>query len=870
MGEDPGRPDAITADARTLWRGGRPWFPVTGEFHYARYPAAEWREELLKVRAGGVTGVATYVFWNLHEERRGRFDWSGDRDLSRFVATCADAGLDVAVRIGPWAHGESRNGGFPDWLLAEDCVPRTDDPRYLDLVRPFFTQIGLRLRGLTRRDGGPVVAVQVENELHDQPGHLLTLKRLARESGIDAPLWTATGWGHAQLPPAEVIPLFGGYAEAAWDTPHDGWPRQSRAHYFFGPGRDDDSIGADLRTTGGGGADESHLADYPFATCELGGGMYTSYHRRPVVCAHDVAALSLVKLGSGSVWQGYYLYHGASQKVGELSTLQESHATGYPNDCPVINYDFQAPLGEFGQFRESYFRLRLQHLWLASDGSDLAPMTLTMPPDAPSDTGDRRALRWSVRSDGRSGFLFVNNHQPVETLPTHEDVQFAVTLGGRELVVPRRPVTVPSGAYFVWPLARPVGATTLLTASAQVVCTLDGPVLVLAQIAGVPVELSFDADTVAAIDGPGVVTRSSDGAVVVTGLRPGVDCLLRVTAADGSVAQVLVLDEESALTATRARVWGADRLLLSPRPAVLDGDHLVMYGLDGRTPETGAEGAWPATPGDDEHGGPASPDGGLGGGQARRGPHAGDRLRVFPPVTPTGVTPDTALGHAADGRPGAGSGEGAGGGPGAGSGQAADGASGAGSDRTAGSATGRAAGQASGGVAGESAGWAAEGVFGVIEFPAPPGGGPVEAVVEQVTEAGAPRRAVIDAKSGRASAPTDADFAGAAVYLVTVPPGLLDGDDEVLLRLDWSGDVGRAHIGGRLVADQFWHGPPWEIGLRRFRPALREHGGVVELRLLPFPEDAPVYLSPQVRTRKGAPRLRSATFVPVRRTLLKA
>ncbi|WP_327580913.1 beta-galactosidase [Nonomuraea sp. NBC_00507] len=815
MGEEPGRPDAITVDSRTLRRGGRPWFPVMGEFHFARYPAAEWREELLKVRAGGVTAVAAYVFWNLHEERRGHYDWRGDRDLRRWVTTCAEAGLDVVVRVGPWGHGESRNGGFPDWLLAEDCTPRTDDPRYLALVRPFFAQIGLQVRGLTRRDGGPIVGVQLENELYDQPGHLLTLKRLAQEAGIDAPLWTATGWGHAQLPPGEVIPLFGGYAEAAWDTPHDGWPRQSRAHYFFGPGRDDDSIGADLRGDGPSGTDESHLARYPFATCELGGGMYTSYHRRPIVAAADVAALSLVKLGSGSVWQGYYMFHGGSQKIGELSTLQESHATGYPNDCPMINYDFQAPLGEYGQFRESYVRLRLQHLWLASDGADLAPMTLTMPPDAPADTADRDSLRWCVRSDGRSGFLFVNNHQPVETLPAHENVQFAVCLGGRDLVVPRRPVTVPPGAYFVWPLARPVGAATLLTASAQPVCTLDGPVLVLAQVAGIPVELAFDASTVAAIDGPGLdhrggarATVTRDGPdVVVSGLRPGPGCLLRVTAADGSVAHVLVLDEESALTATRAQAWGADRLLLSRRPAVIDYQRLVLYGGEGTSPAPrdgghGSDGGRPLDGGRASGGGHGSGGrhGSLGGRESGR--HAGDRLRVFPALTAADDSPHVAT----------------------------------------------------------------DGVFSVIEALATDAE-PIAAVAEQVAAAGPPRRTVIDAKSGRASAPADADFDAAAVYRVTVPAVLLDGDDEVLLRLDWSGDVGRASIGGRLVADQFWHGAPWEIGLRRFRRELLEHGDV-ELRLLPFPEDAPVYVSPQVRSAKGTLELRSATFVPVPRTTL--
>ncbi|MCA2225186.1 beta-galactosidase [Nonomuraea aurantiaca] len=795
LGDPAHGPDAIEVNARHLTRGGRPWFPVMGEFHYGRYPVGEWREELLKVRAGGVTAVSTYVFWNLHEERRGVFDWTGDRDLRRFVMTCAELGLDVVVRIGPWGHGESRNGGFPDWVLAADGVPRTDDPRYLELVRPLFEQIATQLQGLTREHGGPVVAVQIENELYDQPDHLLTLKRMAQRAGIDAPLWTATGWGHAQLPPDELIPVFGGYSEAAWDTAHDGWPQQSRAHYFFGPGRNDDSIGADLRTVSSSlsssGTDESHLARYPFATCELGGGMYTSYHRRPLVTAADIAALALVKLGSGSVWQGYYMYHGASQKIGALSTLQESHATGYPNDCPVITYDFQAPLGEYGQFRDSYAYLRMQHLWLASDGPDLATMVLTMPPGAPDDTADRRSLRWAVRSDGRSGFLFVNNHQPVETLPDQENVRFAVELAGRELVVPSEPVTVPSGAFFIWPLARPIGRSVLLTATAQPVCVIDGaePVQVLTQTAGIPVELVFDGATVTAIDGPATVTDGDDGGngskggksgaggkVVVRDLRPGVDCLLRVTAADGSRAHVLVLDEENALTATRAKVWGRDRLILSSRPAVVDGDRLILYG-----------------------GGP------------------GDLLRVFP-------------------------------GP---------------NKEYDGCEVIELPAQSVEALSAETVAPEAPSVK-----TASPGAGREFAEVEQVVAAGPARRPVIDAASGRASAPTDQDFEHAAVYRVTVPAVLLDSGEEVLLRLDWSGDVGRAYIGGRLVADRFWYGPCWEIGLRRFREELLEHG-VIELRLLPFAQDAPVYVPPRTRGRRWPLELRSAEFVPVTRTVLE-
>ena len=88
---------------------------------------------------------------------------------------------------------------------------------------------------------------------------------------------------------------------------------------------------------------------FPVATCELGGGMATAYHRRPVLLPLDVPAVANAKLGSGSAWQGYYMYVGGTNPA---PGLQESQATGYPNDVPTRSYDFHAPVGEHGQVRE--------------------------------------------------------------------------------------------------------------------------------------------------------------------------------------------------------------------------------------------------------------------------------------------------------------------------------------------------------------------------------------------------------------------------------------------------------------------------------------------------------------------------------------
>lgn len=159
-------PDGGSIEVNSLYmsQNGRPVVPVMGEFHYSRYPAEQWEEAVLKMKAGGLTVIPTYVFWNIHEEKEGVFDRTGNKDLRRFVKLCQKHDMSVIVRIGPFCHGEIRNGGLPDWLFAQPLEVRSNDANYLKYVERLYKETASRLEGLYYKDGGPVIGIRIENE----------------------------------------------------------------------------------------------------------------------------------------------------------------------------------------------------------------------------------------------------------------------------------------------------------------------------------------------------------------------------------------------------------------------------------------------------------------------------------------------------------------------------------------------------------------------------------------------------------------------------------------------------------------------------------------------------------------------------------
>ena len=413
----------IDVSSAYLTRGGKPWIPIMGEFHFSRYDRAEWPEELAKIKAGGITVVSTYLFWIYHEEIEGKFDFSGDNDIRAFVQECKKAGLDVMLRIGPWVHGECRNGGFPDWLVKKSFPLRENHPEYLEKVHIWYEKIAEQVKGLYYKDGGNIVGIQLENECVNNAEHLAVLKKIALECGMEVPLFTVTGWDSvygAKIPVDDVIPVFGGYCEAPWER-HMERLAPSK-HYFFHRMRNDTAIGVDLMEAKGEDDWQLPYERYPFATCELGGGIQVTHHRRPIVQPMDVYTIALIKLGVGNNLPGYYMYHGGTNKIGKLSTFQESKATGYPNDYPILSYDFQTAVSEYGEIREQYRLLNLLHMFLQDFQEIFAPMYAVDAVNAVERT-DTTSLRYELRTDGEKGFVFISHYQRLTRL---EDIKDAV------------------------------------------------------------------------------------------------------------------------------------------------------------------------------------------------------------------------------------------------------------------------------------------------------------------------------------------------------------------------------------------------------------------------------------------------------------
>ncbi|WP_052339440.1 beta-galactosidase [Gorillibacterium massiliense] len=569
--------------------GGAPFIAICGEFHYSRYPETDWEPELLKMKMSGINVIAMYIFWNHHEEMEGVFDWEGSRNLRKFTELCGRHGLYAILRIGPFCHGEVRNGGLPDWLFGRDFDVRSNDEGYLNYVRRLYTEIGRQAVGLMFQDGGPVIGIQLENEFNAAAAlweltakqgdeylsggtggaeHMRNLKQLAAAAGLIAPIYTSTGWGDAPVLEDEVLPLYGGYAYTPWSISPDNPKQKPTGEYVFTSYHDEKIVSSEFQP-------KYPKTKYPFACCEMGGGMQTWYLSRFIVEPESVLAMSMVKMAGGCNFLGYYMFHGGTNPVGLTGYLNES-------TTPRITYDFQAPIGEFGQIRESNHLLRPLHYFLQRFGGRLSPMATVLPEGAEAiQPEDTEPLRYALRTDGRSGFLFINNYQDHIEMKTHEHVRFSLNMNGGNLTFPHKTVlTIKSKSSMMLPFHFDLDGLNLRYATAQPVTSVEAAeamTFFFAMPEGVDGEFAFDMEDLehVAAEG-GAVQRGEGGTAIVTVPHSG-SAWIRVTREGKREIRLYVMSAKEAATLWVSEAAGKSHVLFSETPLTVSEKGLEFF-----------------------------------------------------------------------------------------------------------------------------------------------------------------------------------------------------------------------------------------------------------------------------------------------------
>ena len=322
---------------------GKPFRIISGEMHYARVPHEYWRARLRMAKAMGLNTITTYVFWNVHEPRPGAYDFSGQYDVAEFIREAQSEGLYVILRPGPYACAEWEWGGYPSWLLKDHAiVVRSSDPKFMEPVHRWLLRLGKELAPLQIANGGPIIAVQVENEYGSFGNDHAYMEQIHHDL-IDA------GFTKAQL-----------YTADGADQLPDGSLPELPAVINFGAGQAKRDF-AKLRTLRPIG---------PYMNGEYWAGWFDHWGEKH----HTTDAKQQSDELAWILSQGYsisiYMFHGGTS----FGWMNGANSNGKNYEPDGTSYDYDAPLDESGRPTPKYFLFR----------DVIAKATGITPPPAPS------------------------------------------------------------------------------------------------------------------------------------------------------------------------------------------------------------------------------------------------------------------------------------------------------------------------------------------------------------------------------------------------------------------------------------------------------------------------------------------------------
>ncbi|HEX4021662.1 MAG TPA: glycoside hydrolase family 35 protein [Acidobacteriaceae bacterium] len=348
--------NGLTVSSGKFLLNGHPYQIISGEMHYARIPRAYWRDRLRKAKAMGLNTISTYVFWNMHEPKPGVYDFSGNLDVAGFIRIAQQEGLHVILRPGPYACAEWELGGYPAWLLADPkMVLRSNDPRFMVPASRWMMRLGKELAPLQMGRGGPIIAVQLENEygsFGSDKVYLEHMHQLLFQAGFtNALIYTADG-------PEELA---------------DGTLPGVLAVANFGPG---DARDAFTKL-------EKFEPGKPLMSGEYWVGWFDHWGAKHVV----VDQKKVVEEYAWMLQRGYsvnlYMFHGGTS-FGFMNGANIDAKTYEPD---VTSYDYDAPLDESGRPTKLYYALRnviAQHEQAQENEGGKTAQTLPAVPDSPA------------------------------------------------------------------------------------------------------------------------------------------------------------------------------------------------------------------------------------------------------------------------------------------------------------------------------------------------------------------------------------------------------------------------------------------------------------------------------------------------------
>ena len=306
---------------------GKPFRIISGEMHYPRIPRSYWRARLRMAKAMGLNTITTYVFWNEHEPSPGVYDFSGQRDIAEFIREAQSEGLYVILRPGPYVCAEWEWGGYPAWLLKDhSIVVRSSDPKFMDPARRWLLRLGQELAPLQIGNGGPIIAVQVENEygsFGSDHAYMEQMHHTLLDAGFNkAQLYTADGPDqvpNGSLPELPAVINFGtGNAKLGFATLHK------------------------LRPQG------------PFMTGEYWAGWFDHWGEHHHTTSAQQQADELAWILSQGYSISIYMFHGGTS-FGWMNGANIDHDNYQPD---VTSYDYDAPLDESGRPTQKYMLFR--------------------------------------------------------------------------------------------------------------------------------------------------------------------------------------------------------------------------------------------------------------------------------------------------------------------------------------------------------------------------------------------------------------------------------------------------------------------------------------------------------------------------------